>query len=272
MTMLWLGMLILAGAALASCGGNDNTGPIEFLDLRVEQISGARAVVRFDTSIPTSCEVEYGLTKDAMDTIAVDPDMEPGETAIEHRVPLEDLLPETTYSFRATANDGGGRTEYSESMTFTTTDETDPTAGLTNVALISAGASVTEVSSNWGDGDNDSSFGVHNAFDGSMSSEWSTASDGDNAYVELNLGQSRTLQHFGFRSRKMLDETSIVTRVRLLIVDDGNRVLGPFDTPNPDERYVFALEPAVMTQHVRMEAVETSGGNTGAKEIQLYAE
>jgi hypothetical protein len=36
--------------------------------------------------------------------------------------------------------------------------------------------------------------------------------------------------------------------------------------------YRFDLDPPLNARTVRVDAVETTGGNTGAKEIQLWAE
>jgi len=226
-------------------------------------------VLLFDTSVPTSCEAEFGGDKNMMDRTATDPDMEPGELALDHTIPLEDLLPNTTYYVRARATDAAGNTERSETIMFTTLDTTDPTAGMTNVASIAEGTVVSALSSNWSNGDNDSSFGIHNALDGNMSTEWSTAGDGDDAWVELDLGQERTITHFAYRSRMMLDGTSIVQSVQL--IHSGGIVIGPLDTPDHTVRYVFELDEPITVSTIRLEAVTTTGGNTGAKEIQLFS-
>lgn len=88
-------------------------------------------------------------------------------------------------------------------------------------------------------------------------------------FVELDLGQPRTVQFVGFRSRKMTDGTSIVRKFELRV--DGQTTLGPFETPDPDIRYVIELPSPMTMQQVRMSAVDTSGGNTGLKELQLFA-
>ena len=90
--------------------------------------------------------------------------------------------------------------------------------------------------------------------------------DGKVATLGLDLGEATEITHFGFRSRKMTDGTSIIERVR--VVFDGVEH-GPFDTPDPDQHYLFELDAPVDARLVRIEAVQTTGGNTGAKEIQL---
>jgi hypothetical protein len=257
------------GAGLSGACAADDSGAIDFSTLRIEEVGMTRAVVRFDTDVPASCEVQYGLSRDRLDATATDPDMEPGTLALMHSVALEDLSPEATYYVRARATDAGGQTVYSSIVEFKTVDGDDVTAGLTNVALLAEGTTVVEVSSNWGGGENDSSYGIHNALDGSESTEWSSNGDGNGAWVLLDFGQPRTITHFAYRSRMMLDGTSIVTRVRVLV--DGIE-LGLYDTPDHTVRYVFELaEPLTEVQQVRVEAVETTGGNTGAREIQFFA-
>ncbi len=240
-----------------------------FQDLRVEEIAGRRAVVRFDTSVPTSCDLEWGLAEDVLDQIATDPDMAEGETAIDHDIALEDLSALTTYYLRARAKDQQGNTEYSETISFRTlsVDDIDPTDGKTNVALLDQGTVVSSVSSNWANGDNDSSFGIHNAFDGEMTSEWSSNGDGDTASVTIDFGAVRELSYFAYRSRMMTDGTSIISKVK--VIANGQEV-GVYETPDHRQRYVFEISPAVFTQQVTVEAVETTGGNTGAKEIQFF--
>jgi hypothetical protein len=66
----------------------------------------------------------------------------------------------------------------------------------------------------------------------------------------------------------MADGTSIVRSFQLLV--DGTTTLGPYATPDPDARYLMTLDPPVSMRVVRMQAVETTGGNTGLKELQLF--
>ena len=269
---------------LGACGSNaadieserlrvasEQATSVEFNHLRAEEISAQRAVIRFETSVETSCVAQYGFSEDQLDERATDPDMDPSDPfSITHQVPLEDLPANTEIFVRAEATTRGDRTFYSDSFSF----ETLPSGGsgddsLSNVALLSEGTTVADVSSNWGDAANDENFGANLAIDGQMATEWSSNGDGDNAFLSLDLGQSRALVKFGFRSRKMTDGSAIIERVQL-VIDDA--VLGPFDTPNPDERYEFELNSPIITNRVRVEAVQTTGGNTGAKEIELFVE
>jgi len=263
--------LLLAVLSLAACGGEDSPvavsgETVDFFDLRVEDVGANRAVVRFSTSQPTSCEAEYGLSENGLDQVALDPTMGVDSLAIEHDVALEDLAPGTTYFYRARVTDGDDQTFRSDIQPFTTLPLAE--SNLMNVALRAAGTTAIEVSSNFGGGDSDSDWGAHRAIDGRMSTAWATNGDGDGAFVTFDLGQERRLVRFGFRSRQMADGTAIVTQVRLVFGD--GETIGPFDTPDPAQLYQFDLEPMRATRIVRLEAVATTGGNTGALEIQFF--
>lgn len=245
------------------------SGEVSISNLRIEELTATRALARFETSDPTSCWVEYGSAGGAREKIATDPDMAPGQTSLTHRVPLEDLRPDTAYDWVARVETAGGSIVRSLPLSFRTSTSTATAQG-TNVALMASGARVVEVSSNWAHAQNDGAFGANLAFDGQMSTEWSTHGDGDHAFVALDLGQVRALHRIGFRSRQMSDGSSIIRSFRVSV--EGGPELGPYETPDPNQRYEFRLSPAVNAQRLRITAVTTSGGNTGAKEIELWSE
>jgi len=244
---------------------------VDFLNLRVEELTHVRGVVRFETSIPTTCAVVWGTTEDELDNVSVDPDMAEGELSADHNVPLEDLSPSTTYYWRGYV-EVDDQSATSELQSFTTLPGPGTGPELENVALPSAGTTVVGVSSNFGGGANDSTWGVDHAIDGMMSTEWATNGDGDDAWFELDLGEMREISHVGFRSRKMTDGTSIISGFQLVTrasADGPETTLGPFDAADPDERYEFELESPTTMRFVRLEAVQTTGGNTGVKELEL---
>lgn len=269
--MTWRTACLAVAFALMGCAdeaGTDPAGPVEFVDLRIEQLAPTRAVVRFATSRPTSCEAQYGLDPDALDLSATDPSMAPGQLVLDHEVPLEDLLPSSNYAWRARATDAEGRTYLSELQSFLTPAAIEGDE-LTNVALASAGTFVAGRSSTWADGPDDGPFGPLNAIDGKMTTEWSSNGDGDDAWIELDLGQRRELVALGFRSRMMTDGSSIVTSVDV-VLDDETR-LGPFATPDHTQVYRFDFPEATPAQRARVEVRSSTGGNTGAREVQLFA-
>ncbi|MEM1413269.1 MAG: discoidin domain-containing protein [Myxococcota bacterium] len=262
--------LFLLVAACGDAAVEPDGAPIGFVNVRFEEIAPSRAVFRFDTSRPTQCEAHWGFAPDDRPFVALDPDMLEDEYAIDHQIPLEDLPAGTTIYVRALAEDPSGFVDESELYSFTTLPEEDPMDGerMDNVALMDAGARIVEVSSNFGGAANDQTWGIDNAFDGMMSTEWSSYSDGDDAFVTVAFAGAYEIRRFGFRSRKMTDGTSIVRSVRLVFPD--GTVMGPFETPDPDEYYEFPITPTT-TDRVTLEAVETTGGNTGAKEIRFFA-
>ena len=260
-----LGLVCSLMAAPLACGGEQAT--TELTELRIEEVAAHRAAVRFETSLPTSGEVLFGTSDDELDRTASDVAMVPGDLSFTHEVPLEDLDPDTKYYWRARAVDRDNAVLLTEIDSFTTPDA-DPMEQGDNVALPGAEAKVFEVSSNWGGGKNDSIYGADHAFDGKMASEWASDGEGDEAWVELEFGGLRRITSFAFRSRHMSDGTSIIRRVELAF--DGDTERGPFDVPDPTERTLFPIEPPVEASRVRIKAVETSGGNTGAREIEFY--
>ena len=258
----------LAGLAVVAVVAPACTdGPVKFENLRIEEIGPYRAVIRFDTSRETKCHIEYGATADAMTKSATDPNMKPGSYVVHHNVPLEDLPPSSDFYFAAVATDQDGNVYRSEVDHFMTAPGV-PVDTLPDVALASAGTTIAAVSSNWSNESNGDAWGADHVIDGMMATEWSSNMDGNGAYVELDLGQPRDVSFIGFRSRKMDDGTSIVKQFQLVI--DGQTTLGPYDTPDPDVRYVIPLPAPQTMRLVRMQATQTTGGNTGLKELQLF--
>ncbi|MCG5051981.1 MAG: discoidin domain-containing protein [Myxococcales bacterium] len=260
----------LGSSPTPSDGGADVALGVQFLNLRVEEVGSRRAVVRFDTSVPTTCEVLWGLTAASLDRAASDPDMDPANPyALAHEVPLEDLPPATPIAFRAKATTPGGETFLSELRTFTTAAAAPGEPAWVNVGDLASGASIAAVSSNFGNTGPEGSFGANNAIDGMMATEWSSQGEGNAASLTVDLGANKTLVGFGFRSRKMSDGTSIIKALKLTF--DGAAQAGPYLTPDPDNFYKFAFKAPQGARLVKLEAVDTTGGNTGIKEFQLFA-
>jgi hypothetical protein len=260
---------LLATLCLLGCGDDKATGVdagLEFIDLRAEDVAGTRAVIRFVTSRPTTCEAEFGLQETNLDRSASDPTMGSELYGLDHEVPLEDLLPATRYYYRARATDEQGNTYHSGVLQFVT-DALPDAPALTNYARLDQGSTITSVSSNFAGAANDATWGADHAIDGLMSTEWATNGDGDNAWIDIDFGEQRQITRVEFRSRVMPDSTSIISSLQLRF-DDG-AALGPFSTPNPDVVYGFDLQQPVTARRVRVEAVATTGGNTGAREIRF---
>ena len=158
----------VSAVAFSACG--DEAAELEFSNLRAEAVTATSAILRFDTSLPTTCEVEYGLAIDELDLTATDPTMgEDDPYSYDHEVPVEDLLAGRTYYWRGRAEDADGNVYRSGIQSFETLAAGGPT--FANLALLEDGATVTGVSSNFGDAANDERWGADAAFDGLMSSD-----------------------------------------------------------------------------------------------------
>lgn len=272
--------LVMASFALvaAGCGEEtvDKAEPVTFSDLRVEEVSASGAAIRFETSAPVSCVLEYGTAPDALDQTEVEEMEEPYMR--DHEVWLTDLEAETTYYLRAVATDEDEREFLSEVVEFTTSAASAgqgvPGAGnLLNVASQANGGTIIGVSSNFGGAPNDRGFGANAAIDGDVGTEWSTDGDGDDAWVEIGLAAEKTIERVGFRSRKMADGTSIVESFKIVATGgaDDRAERGPFETPDPNQTYYFELDERVSGTSFRFEAVTSTGGNTGAREVMLFS-
>jgi F5/8 type C domain len=126
-----------------------------------------------------------------------------------------------------------------------------------NLAL---NAEVVEVSSEFSD-----AFGAENTVDGDLSTEWSSAGDGDDASITLDLGGAVEVSGFEFLSRSMTDGSAITNTFTVTV--DGGETLGPFPAGNPADSQ--PNDVAVTGQVFTFEVEGSSGGNTGAVEIRI---
>jgi hypothetical protein len=249
-------LLILAGC---SSNNSPSTGiePIESIlatDIEiVADASGTSATFAVDTTIPVACAVIYG-TDDSFGSIAVDNDMQGGAHQ-DHGPLLTGLAPDTEYQYVLQGSDVTGTIYRSDTLTFRTPPATDSDFG-TNVA---PAGTVTAVSSEFSD-----SFAAANTIDGDLGTEWSTAGDGDDAWIEIDLGQAHEITAVSYRTRQMTDGTAITETFTMTI--DG-QTLGPFIVSTTP----IALDEPVTGHVVRFDADQTTGGNTGATEIEIYA-
>ena len=136
-----------------------------------------------------------------------------------------------------------------------------------NLALAEKGARVTSVSSNYGSTSIDSSFGANNALDGNPSTEWSSQGDGDGAWIEIELAQVTKVNSLGFWTRTMGTSAQIQS---FRVITGSGDVFGPFVLDDASSVHYFDV--GFTTKSLRIEAVDTSGGNTGAVEIEVYGQ
>ena len=123
------------------------------------------------------------------------------------------------------------------------------------------------VSSNYDGGGNDTAYGADKAIDGRLDTEWSSVGDGDSAWIEIELVDVARVTAIGFRTRTMGSSAQIFTPQ---VVTDSGETLGPITLDDASNIHYFKTDATA--QRLRFEAVSTSGGNTGAVEIEIYGE
>lgn len=251
---------------LAGCGGTGQPASEEQQVLAAEQVfvenpvvvpdaSGTTAVLQVTTELDMACAVVFGRDESLGDGIATDADMG-GGAHTDHQAVMSGLKPDTEYFYRVQGSGSDGNLYRSELMSFRT--PVADAAGIPgeNVAL---GAAVVDVSSEFSD-----DFRAAAAIDGNLATEWSSAGDGDDASLTIDLGRSVSIVGIALRSRSMSDGSSVVETFTVT-VDDGQSY-GPFEagTTSTPAQVEFA------GQVLRIDADRTSGGNTGAAEIEVY--
>jgi chitodextrinase len=262
-----VGGLILLGAlcfGLAACGGSGATlrvgdfGAVEVGKTRVQVAADGRsAVVQLQTKPPTVCAIAYGPTG-SLGSIANDPNM--GGTAISrHTVLLKNLAPNTNYRYRLTATDAQGRVYQTRKLA---TFKTTPAKAAATGPDIAKRARIVAVSSQFS-----SDYRAANAVDGNLSTEWSSNGDGNHAFITIDLGKPTAVGGLAFLTREMPDGSAITHTFAVIV--DGNKRYGPFPTGSRlDPRYA----PVRFTgRRLRFEVVSSTGGNTGAAEIQVFS-
>ncbi len=239
-------LLTLGVAAGASAQSLDDFEEIQASPVTVTpDETGHSAILEVDTSVDVACSVVYG-EDESFGLIAVDNDMDGGAHADHHPV-MGGLQPDTEYHYRLQGTAPDGSIYVSDVMTFVTPPE--PVGGALNLAL---DAVVSGVSSEFS-----SAFVGAHAFDGDATTEWSSSGDGDDAWVEIDLGSPQLIGEVVFRTRSMSDGSSITDTFS--ITADGVE-LGEFAADAP-------AGVGVEAQVLRFDVASSSGGNTGAIEI-----
>ena len=255
-------VLVAFVLALTACASSDaeGTAPVQ----PIEQILASDIAIAFDpsattatltveTAVPVACSVVFGVD-DSFGAIAVDNDMQGGAHNAQGPL-LAGLVPETQYKYVLQGSDASGTLYRSDVMTFMTPPATDTGFG----ANIAAEATIRDFSSEFSD-----TFAAANAIDGNPATEWSTSGDGDAAWIELDLGQEEQVTAVAYRTRQMIDGSAITETFTITI--DGT-THGPFPTGSEP----IALDNSATGRIVRIDVDQTTGGNTGATEIEIYS-
>lgn len=268
--LAWIPILVivLAGVVVIS----SRAGSIQSLDRlpggigsgpSVEETTDSSAVIALMTGAPAFCQVNYGSTPQYGEMRRMT--MMSGPMT-DHRILLPGLQPDTEYHFRLTAVDVEARVFQSRDLTFKTKPAATGKPTGRNVASLKGGTKVVGVSSNYGGEGNDSTYGANQAIDGDPSTEWSSNGDGDRAWIEIELSQPSRLIAIGFWTRTM--GTTAQIREFEIIVDSRTK-LGPFTVPNAAGTHYFPVD--VEAKRLRFAVVKSTGGNTGAIEIEALA-
>jgi hypothetical protein len=110
-------------------------------------------------------------------------------------------------------------------------------------------------------------FAGDHAVDGDLATEWSTADDGDDGWIEIDLGEPTGIAGVEFVTRSMADGTAITSTFTVSL--DGSDPQGPFPAASPAVSRVVPLE--VTARVLRFDVADSTGGNVGAAEVRVYA-
>lgn len=90
--------------------------------------------------------------------------------------------------------------------------------------------------------------------------------DADGSEV-LPFSEVQAIAGVEFLTRSMADGTAITTT--FTVIADGGEHLGPFEASTPAQPAVHVVD--VEAQELRFDVENSTGGNTGAIEVRIYA-
>ena len=263
----FVGLLLLALVSYA-CGSTEigDLTPILESPPEVVDITAHSVRVTAVTNVDMACAIAYGPTEE-YGSLATDTDMA-GSGHRDHAPLLTSLQPDTEYHLTFGGIGPDGTVYRYKDLTFRTSPES-PSASAKpegdNLALLSGGARVVGTSSNFGDAGNSDTWGGNQAIDGDPATEWSTNGDGNDAWVEIELPAATEVTAVGFWTRTMGTSAEVHS---FRVVSDQGDVEGPFQLEGASSSQYFQTE--LQAKRLRFEVVESSGGNTGAVEIEVY--
>ncbi len=234
-------------------------GPIE-----VTELGSSNATLAINTSLDVACVVVFGEDEN-FGQMALDADMG-ADAHANHRVVMRGLKPETQYFYRFQGSDRDGNFYVSKVMSFTTKSAEEKADLGKNIALTSLGAKVVDVSSNYANGDNDSTWGANNAIDGNPNSEWSSNGNGNDSFITIELASESEISGFGLWTRTMGSSAEIS---QFEVINEFGDSYGPFNISNANGIFDFAVN--ARGKRFTFKVVDSNGGNTGVVEIAIYA-
>jgi len=183
----------------------------------------------------------------------------------QHRFPLANYVNPTQFTLDT---DSGSQTHHNSTVC--------PSSPLANLALLSKGASVLSVSSNFGTSPSDvtSTYGGNKAIDEDPSTAWSSAGDGNDAFITISLPFPSNVVYVDFHTRTMVTSAQVseyaVEVDGGLVVASGCEVL---DANKPFNCEVIGYDGEIGARNVTevtFRVVGSSGGNTGAVSVGIY--
>lgn len=270
-----IAVVVLLVAGCSSGGGPEGAaGDVEVRPFQEVQASAftfeadpldpAVGIFRVETTEPMICAIVWGET-DALgrfnNSLAMN-----GTGISQHDVRLTDAEPGRTYHYVVQGTTADGALYRSEPDTFAIPD--GPAAPRQEGPVIDVGENlalaggVNETSSEFSDG-----FAGALAIDGDLATEWSTAGDGDDGFITLDLGAPQRIVAVEFVTRSMADGSAVTSTFTVGV--DGAEPVGPFPPASPATSRLAPLE--VTGRLLRFDVAESTGGNVGAVEIRVYA-
>jgi len=251
------------GAAYAAPPVVEPVEPYLTAPLEVRFGPEGQALLELTTTLDLACVVVYG-EDESFGRMALDAGM--GAAAHrEHRIVFGRLQPGRSYAYRLQGSDPTGRLFASRTYRFTVPRAS--AAAPVNLARLALGGRVAAVSSNYGGAANDARWGANAALDGDPATEWSSDGDGDAAFLTVELPRDVDVAAFGFWTRTMGSSAQVFA---FTVEDEAGRTYGPFELGGADRMYRFPVE-GVRGRRFTFRAVRTSGGNTGAVEVGVFA-
>ena len=222
-----------------------------------------RGIFRVETTEPLICAIVWGETEELgnfNNSLAMN-----GTGIIRHDILLPGAEPGKTYYYRVQGSGADGTLYQSELSTFTLPEA--EAASSTEMMVdrginLALAATVTDVSSEFSD-----AWAASNAIDRDLASEWASKTDGSDAYLVIDLGSAQDVGRVEFGTRSMLDGTAITTEFTVTV--DNSEVFGPFHAGTPaTPNFAELLTSGTV---FRFNVSDSTGGNTGAIEINIFA-